>query len=173
MANRLVVSAVLMPMALAWPPAHAAPAWRHGPDGAGGFEVYFGEADEDERIPLIAACDKPGMPIQIWYLIERGRLLHQSVNERGLRQTIENLTVTLVIDGKRFSFHDARAEPEVTYDGNEIVLLLDAHDPLFPALANGSRLSLEIEGSVSDTLSLTGSFEPIARLINFCRGRRP
>lgn len=173
MINRFVASAVLLPLTLAWLPAHAAQAWRHGPDGAGGFEVYFGEAEEDEKIAFIAACDGPGMPIQIWYLVERGRLPHQPLNERGLRQKIENLAVTLLIDGKRFPFHNARAEPEETYDGNEIVLLLDAKDPLFPALANGARLSLEVEGSVSDTLSLTGSFEPFVRLINFCRGQRP
>lgn len=170
MITRLVVSVILLPLTLAWLPAHAAPAWRHGPDGAGGFEVYFGEAEEDEKIPFIAACDRPGMPIRIWYLVERGRISHQPANERGLRQSIENLAVALLIDGKRFPFRNARAEPEETYEGNEIVLLLDAKDPLFPALANGARLSLEIEGSVSDTLSLTGSFGPFDRLINFCRG---
>jgi hypothetical protein len=171
MVGLLRVTAALVPMALAWLPAHAAPAWHHGPDGEGGYEVYFGEAEEDEKIPFFAACSGPGLAIQVWYLTERTWLTGQTVDARGLRQGVDELTVTLVIDGTAFPYDDARAVPDPTYDANVIVLLLSADDPLFPALAKGTRLGLAIDAALGDGVSLAGSYEPFMRLVRFCRGR--
>ena len=171
MVGLLRLTAALVPMALAWLPAHAAPAWRHGPDGTGGYEIYFGEAEEDEKIPFLAACNGPGLAIQVWYLTERTWLAGQTVDGRGLRQEVDDLAVTLVIDGTAFTYDDARAVPDATYDANVIVLLLSADDPLFPALAEGTRLGLAIEAALGDGLPLKGSHEPFARLVRFCRGR--
>ena len=167
----LRVGAALVPMALALLPAQAAPAWRHGPDGTGGYEVYFGEAEEDEKIPFFAACNGPGLAIQVWYLTGRSWLTGQTVDARGLRQEVDDLTVSLVVDGMAFTYDDARAVPDATYDANVIHLLLNADDPLFPALARGTRLGLAIEAALGDGLSLAGSYEPFTRLVRFCRGR--
>jgi hypothetical protein len=163
--------ALLVSIAVLAPAALAAPAWHHAPDGEGGYEVYFGEAEEAERIAFLAACNGPGLAIQVWYLTARSRLTGQTVDARGLRQEVDGLTVTLVIDGTAFTYDDARAVPDATYDANVIILLLNADDPLFPALAQGSRLGLAIEAALGDSLSLEGSHEPFARLVRFCRGR--
>lgn len=90
---------------------------------------------------------------------------------RGLRQAVDDLTVTLVIDGVSFTYDDARAMPDETYDVNVVMLLLNAGDPLFAALAKGSRLGLAIDEALGDGLSLEGSHEPFMRLVRFCRGR--
>lgn len=153
------------------PAALAAPAWHAAPDGDGGYEVYFGAAGEAERIEFLAACSGPGLAVQVWYLTGRSGLAGQTVDARGLRQAVDNLAVTLLVDGTAFTYDDARAMPDETYDVNVVVLLLSADDPLFPALARGKRLALAIEGAPGDALSLAGSYEPFTRLVRFCRGR--
>jgi hypothetical protein len=162
----LLATAALLPL-----PAQAASAWRHGPDGTGGYEVYFGEAEEAERIEFLAACSGPGLAVQVWYLTARSRLAGQTVDARGLRQEVDDLAVTLLVDGTAFSYDDARAMPDETYDVNVVMLLLSADDALFPVLAKGTRLALAIEGAPGDGLSLAGSYEPFTRLVRFCRGR--
>jgi hypothetical protein len=169
----LTALALLAATALPGPAAQAAQAWRYESDGVGGYEVYFGEAGEDEKIPFFAACAQPGRPIGIWYLIERSRLSQQAVDAQGRRRKVESLGVVLVVDGRRFAYPDARAEPEETYDANIVVLTLDAGDPLFAALARGTRLSLEVDGSESDALPLTGSFGPFTRLLGYCAAPDP
>ena len=163
--------ALLVPITVLQSAALAAPAWHHAPDGEGGYEIYFGEAEEAERIAFLAACNGPGLAIQVWYLTERTWLSGQTVDARGLRQEVDDLTVTLVIDGTAFTYDDARAAPDATYDANVIILLLNADDPLFPALAKGTRLGLAIEEALGDGLSLEGSYEPFTRLVRLCRGR--
>lgn len=169
----ILLRGLALPVALTvfGPAALAAPAWHAAPDGEGGYEVYFGEAEEAERIEFLAACSGPGLAVQVWYLTARRRLAGQTVDARGLRQDVDNLAVTLLVDGSAFSYDDARAMPDETYDVNVVMLLLSADDPLFPALAKGSRLALAIGGAPGDPLSLAGSYEPFARLVRFCRGR--
>jgi hypothetical protein len=170
LARALVAAALLVPLAPAGLPAQAAPAWQDGPDGEGGYEVYYGDAGEDEFLPFIAACDRPGLPVRVWYFHDRARFAGQGLDARGLRQTLEPVSATLLVDGRRFTFADARAEPEATYDGNEILLLLKADDALFHALARGAQVSLEVEGAETGALPLDGSFQAFTRLVAFCRG---
>jgi hypothetical protein len=164
-----VLAFILLAAAFAPAVAEEGEVWSAMPAEGGGHAVVFGVPGDAESMSFHAQCPAKGEPVDIWYHAEREVLPGQKRDADGTRQRLEPVAVAVVVDGRRFDYQDAAAQPEELYGGNEITWSTTAGDPLFEAMKAGSRLSLEIAGKAGDTISLKGSAKPLGMLTAACR----
>jgi hypothetical protein len=141
--------------------------WFGYPIPQGGYQVSFG-ADDGESTLFHAWCETPGADVRLWYLADRETVAEQAHGANGMREPVDGLSITLLVDGHAFSYQDASARPEEMYGGNEIIWTTALADPLIQALADGLTLSLVIDGEEGDRISLRGSSHPFSTFRSNC-----
>ena len=156
---------VLGAVLLAGGPALAQSWSQHTQDGKPA--LLYESDDSGESVGFTARCS--GGQVQVMYALPsrstlKGGTAKACDSERPCR---EKLPVAFLVDGKATALQ-ARAVPEMMYDGYEIRGSLSTSSPFWAQLQSGGTLALKVDGTVAEKIPLKSGRAVIAKFVAAC-----
>jgi hypothetical protein len=140
--------------------------WHSVAEGKG-VSVVFGVPGDAESDVFRASCDKPGAPIQFWYLSDQSTLPRQRTRPDGTRVEVGAVKIVVEVDSISHQY-TGRGQPEEMYGGHEIVWSVSVEDALFKSLSQGRSATFVIGGKREKPINLKGSLPHLQKLNEKC-----